>query len=969
MEFGLLGPLVVRSDGTLIPVTAGKQRVLLAALLLRANQMVGVDELAHAVWEGCPPGSARVTLQNYVKRLRQVLGPAGHERIVTGPAGYQIEAGPAELDLARFGELTAAGRAAARAGEWPAASAQLGAALALWRGQPLADVPSRTLALTEVPRLAEMRFDAREARIDADLHLGRHAEVIGELQSLVAAEPLRERLQELLMLALFRSGREDEALAAYRRARRQLVEDIGIEPGPGLRSLEQAILRSDPALLGPPVTGPAGEPPRPAASRPPRTPSRLPLPPLSRPPLRRALPPALPVASPAELRPAMLPAGVPGFTGRTEELQALSAMPGSPVVITAIGGTAGVGKTALAVHWARQQAGRFPDGQLYVNLRGFDPSGDPMTPAEALREFLDALQVPAGQIPAGLDGRQALYRRLVNEQNILVLLDNARDPAQVRPLLPGSATAVVLITSRNDLAGLVAADGARPLTLDLLTGADARQLLARRLGPGRVGAEPAAVDELIRRCAGLPLALAITAARAAAHPGFTLAALAAELRDARDRLEPLSTGEEVTDVRAVFSWSYQNLQPPAARMFRLLGLHPGPDITAPAAASLAGLAVPEARRLLAELTRGHLLAEPAPGRYAFHDLLRAYAIELAGGQDADADRSAVRHRMLDHYLGSAYTAALLISPDRPPVTLARVWPGVTPERPADHQAALDWFEAEHHVLLAVVAVAAETGCDVHAWQLAWAMADFLDRRGHWQDSAAIQRSALAAATRLGDTRAQAMTGRALGKACAWLTEYDEARVRLDESLRVYQRLGDRSGQARVHQSLNWVAERQARYDDALDHAEQALALFEEVADQAGQAAALNAVGWCHVLLGDPERARPYCRRAVALNAERGTRRNEALAWDSLGCAEHKLGDLAGAVDCFQRALAIFREFGDRFYEAFILIHLGDAWHAAEDRRQANAAWQQALDILDDLHHPDAGQVRGKLGRPGCAGPG
>ena len=952
MQFGLLGPLVVRSDGALVPVTAGKQRVLLAALLLRANQVVGVDELAGAVWEGWPPGSARVTLQNYVKRLRQVLGPAGHERIVTGPAGYQIEAGAAELDLARFGELNAAGRAAARAADWPGAAAHLSAALALWRGQPLADVPSRTLAAAEVPRLAEMRFDAWEARIDADLHLGRHEDVIGELQSLVAAEPLRERPQELLMLALYRSGRKAEALAAYRRARRQLVEDIGIEPGPALRSLRQAILRSDPALLGPAVAGPAVPGPAPHLPRP-----------------RHTVPQAVPPAVRPAMRPAMLPAGVPGFAGRTEELRALSAVPGSAVVITAIGGTAGVGKTALAVHWARQQAARFPDGQLYVNLRGFDPSGDPLPPAEALREFLDALRVPPGQIPASLDGRQARYRRLVHGRRILVLLDNARDPAQVRPLLPGSATAVVLITSRNDLAGLVAADGARPLTLDLLTGADARQLLARRLGSGRVDAEPSAVDELIRRCAGLPLALAITAARAAAHPGFTLAALAAELRDARDRLEALSTGEEVTDVRAVFSWSYQNLRPAAARMFRLLGLHPGPDITAPAAASLAGLAVPQARRLLAELTRGHLLAEPTPGRYALHDLLRAYATELAGSQDADADRSAARHRMLDHYLDSAHAAALLISPSRPPLTLARAWPDVTPERPADHQGALDWFEAEHHVLLAATFLAAGNGFDVHAWQLAWAMADFLDRRGHWQDSAAIQRTALAAATRLRDTRAQAMAGRALGKACAWLTEYDEARVHLGDSLRRYRRLGDRSGQARVHQSLNWVAERQARYEDALDHAERALALFAAVADQAGQAAALNAVGWCHVLLGDPQRARPYCRQAVALNAEGGNRRNEALAWDSLGYAEHRLGNLAEAVDCFGRALEIFREFGDRFYEADILIHMGDAWQAADDPRRAEASWRRALDILDDLHHPDASEVRGKLGRSARMGPG
>jgi DNA-binding SARP family transcriptional activator len=944
VEFGVLGPLEVRTGGQPVPVSAGKQRVLLAALLLRANQLVGVDALAEAVWEGRPPGTSRVTLQNYLMRLRQGLGPADRERIVTRPGGYLIKVAAGELDLDRFGDLCAAGRAAARAGAWDRASAQLGAALALWRGKPLADVPSRVLAQAEVPRLAEMRLEAVEARFDADLHRGRHQEMVAELQSLAAAEPLRERLHELLMLALYRSGQQAAALAAYRHARRQLIDELGIEPGPGLRDLNQRILRSDPGLLPAPLPVAAGS----RAARPGgrardgRSPAAG----------GRARPP----------RPAMLPAAVPGFAGRSRELRTLSAMPsrpGSPVVITAIGGTAGVGKTALAVHWARQNAAEFPDGQLYVNLRGFGPA-DPLPVAEALRGFLDALQVPAAEMPATLGGRQALYRTVLAGKRILIVLDNARDSAQARPLLPATPDALVLVTSRSQLTGLVAADGARPITVDVLTEADARQLIAQRLGPARIAAEPAAAAELTGLCARLPLALAITAARAATRPRFPLAALAAELRDARGRLDALATGEDATDARAVFSWSYHQLSPATARLFRLLGLHPGPDITAPAAASLAGATLAAARHALAELARCHLITEPAPGRYACHDLLRAYAAEQAhASEDEEARRSAI-HRMLDHYLHTAHAAALLLSPPRQPVTLAPPWPGVTPEHLADHQQALDWFEAEHQALLAAATLAAETGFDACAWQLPWAMMNFLDRRGRWHDLAASQRAAVAAAARLGDQAGQAAAHRFLATACIRLADYDEARAHLADCLLLCRELGDHTGEARAHLSLTIVSERQDRHADALGHAEQALGLFRAAADHAGEAAALNTVGWCHTVLGDPQQARSVCQQGLALQRQLGNRHGEAATWDSLGYAEHQLGNLADATACYQHALGLFRELGDRYSEAEILTHLGDTHHAAGDRPGARDAWQQALDILDDLHHPDAGQVRAKL---------
>jgi tetratricopeptide (TPR) repeat protein len=626
-----------------------------------------------------------------------------------------------------------------------------------------------------------------------------------------------------------------------------------------------------------------------------------------------------------------------------------------------ISGTAGVGKTALAVHWAHQHAGGFPGGQLYVNLRGFGPA-DPLRPAEALRIFLDALAVPAAQIPATLDGRQSVYRSRLAGTKTLIVLDNAGGPDQVRPLLPGAPGCLVIVTSRNQLAGLIAADGAQAIVLDVLTSGEAHHVLARRLGPDRVAAEPAAAGELARLCARLPLALAVTGARAAARPDFTLTTLAAELRDTRGRLDALTTGEEdATDIRAVFSWSYHQLSTPAARMFQLLGLHPGPDTTAAAAASLAGLDPGHARRLLRELTHAHLLTEHTPGRYTSHDLLRAYAAEQAdANQDCEA-RNAAIGRVLDHYLHTAHTAALLLNPSREPICLGPALDGVTPEQLTSHQQALAWFEAEHHVLAAALALAVKSGFDACAWRLPWTMATFLDGRAEWQQYAAFQRVAIAAATRLGDTAGQAVAHRLAASACARLGDYGQARAHLADCLALYRELGDRAGEARVHQSLGWVAERQGRYTDALDHNEQALALYRAAGHRAGQADVLNSAGFCYALAGDYERAREYSRQALPLLRELGNRLHMAHAWDSVGYAEHHLGRLDEAADCYRQALGLYREVGNRYQEAVTITHLGDAYHAAGRTQEAREAWQQALDILDDLHHPDAEEVRAKLG--------
>ena len=629
-----------------------------------------------------------------------------------------------------------------------------------------------------------------------------------------------------------------------------------------------------------------------------------------------------------------------------------------------------MGKTTLAVYFAHQVADQFPDGQLYVNLRGFDPTGSPVTSAAAIRGFLEAFGVPGERIPVSPAARAALYRSLLAGRRVLVVLDNARDADQVRPLLPGSPGCMVVVTSRNQLTSLIAAEGACPVTLDLLTVAEARQLLACRLGAGRITAEAPAVEQIITSCARLPLALAIVAARAATHPQFPLASLAGELRDARGSLNAFGGGDPAADPQAVFSWSYQQLTPQAARLFRLLGLHPGPDTTACAAASLAALPTKLARGSLAELARAHLVTERRPGRFAFHDLLRAYAIEQARAHDTDEEQKAAISQVLDHYRYTAHAASLRLHPRARPLTLPP--PGVLPEEPPDFAAAWAWFDAEHPVLLAAIEHAAATGQDSHAWQLAWTLMDFLDRQGRWDDWAATQHTALNAARRHDDRSGLAHAHIGIGFACRWLGRCEEAYTHLGQALDLFAELGDAVGQAEAHNMLGGVLEYQHRLAEALLHNQQALALFRAAGDRRGQAWALNHAGWHHALLGDHHEALAYCEQALALSREVGDHRSEASTLDSLGYAHHHLGNYQQSADYYQQSIARHREVRSRYRLATVLGHLGDTLDAAGDQPAARAAWQQALAILDHLGlirmlgpgpgYPDAGQIRAKLAR-------
>jgi tetratricopeptide (TPR) repeat protein len=607
-------------------------------------------------------------------------------------------------------------------------------------------------------------------------------------------------------------------------------------------------------------------------------------------------------------------------------------------------------------------AERFPDGQLYINLRGFDPAAAALDPNSAVRDFLEALGMAAGRVPDGLEARTGQYRSMLAGRRVLVVLDNARDAEQVRPLLPGTPGCVAVVTSRNQLAGLVAAEGACPVTVGLLTVAEARDLLARRLGPARVAAEPDAVDEIISRCARLPLALAIAAARAATRPGFPLAIAATELHEAGRTLDAFDGDDLATDVRAAFSWSLRGLTDDAARLFRLLGLHPGPDISVPAAASLAGIEAGQARLVLAELTRAHLLAEHVPGRFALHDLLRAYATELARGRDGEDARAAAVRRVLDHYLRTSQHAASVLEPYLNPLVMPPAAAGTIAQEPAVLADALAWFDDERATMLGAVQLAADAGLATHAWQLAWNVSSYLHRRHLLQDQELACAIALDAARRGADAAGEGRCLHRLACSHAKAGRSDEATRLFRQSLERYGAAGDHSGQACVHGNMFWMAAREKRNDDAMRHALQAQDLFRTAGNRAGQVRVLADIGYCQAAAGDYQQALGNCERALAEVGELDEPRWADSAWDTLGFVHVGLGNYQQALDAYRRTAQMCREAGDRFNEGTTLETIGDVLAEAGDAGAARLSWAHALRILEEIGHPDAGDVRRKLAR-------
>jgi DNA-binding SARP family transcriptional activator/tetratricopeptide (TPR) repeat protein len=908
MEFRILGPVEVRvGEEPVGPPTRPQQNVVLAALLVDGDRPVPVERLIERVWGDDPPAQARRTLHTHVARIRRQLGAV---RVTRHDGGYHVEADPDQVDLHRFHRLVECATTAP-----PGERAELlREALALWRGDALGGLTGEWAVRTR-ERLGLLRADATVAWADAEVAIGRAGATVDQLTRLIDEHPLLEAPVAALMRALTAAGRTAEALEHFAAARRRFADELGADPGPELSTLHRELLRGASADV-----------------------------------------------------PAQLPAAVPGFTGRAAEIERLDEILARSerepigVTIAVLSGMPGVGKTTLAAYWAHRVRDRFPDGQLYANLRGFDPAAGATEPAEAVRGFLEALRVPANAIPAGLDAQTALYRGLLSGRRMLILLDNAASAEQVRPLLPGGAGCLVVVTSRHRFPGLVVAEGAQPVPVGLFGVAEALDLLAARLGRRRVAAELPAARDIIEECGRLPLALAVTAAHAAMQPSATLRGLAGELRAARGGLTGFATDDPIADLRSVFSWSYRALGEDAATLFRLAGLHPGTDLGAAAAASLTATPPAASHRRLAELTRAHLLSEPRPGRYALHDLLRAYARELTGA----SEREPALTRLLDHYLHSAYDADRLLRPNRDPIVPEPAAVGVRPEAPADHAAALAWFDAERTALPALVTLAVDHGHDRQAWQLAWVMANFVHRRGYWHDWVTVQRAAVTATGRLGDRAAQGHAHRLLGIALLRLGRLTEAREELERARDRFAELGDAAGQAMAHRGLGRAAARRGDHAEALRQARLALELFTRDGPPSGRASAENAVGWMLAELGEHDDALRHCTRALALQERLGDAFGQANTLDSLGCIHLRRGDFDRAQEFCERSLVLSRRLGDRHGEADTLGHLGDVYEAAGNLAAARRAWQLALEIAETVSPGEVARLRAKLRRPAGA---
>ncbi len=928
LRVGVLGPVMAWNGATELPAGQPRQQAVLGILAMRANRVISRGELVDAVWGQDPPPSAEGGVYTYVAGLRRIFEP---DRSLRGPgrvlvstgAGYVLHLVPGQPDAVAFEQHLNRARQLRKNGDLVGTVDELDEALRLWRGVvAFAGVPG-PFAETERTRLGELRSAAKEERADALLTLGRHEEVLADLTVMVADHPLRERMRGLLMLALYRSGRQAEALRVFAEGRRVLAEELGIDPGAELTRIHQQVLTMDPGL---------------DLASPDRADDRQ-----------------VPV-------PAQLPSDAPGFSGRHDELGQLHdiAARHGVVPIVVISGTAGVGKTALAIRFGRQVARRFPDGQLYLNLHGFDPALAPLDPGQALRFVLDALGVPPQRIPGDMEGRAALFRSMANGKRMLVVLDNAVSAGQVRPLLPGSPGCLVVVTSRNEMAGLVAVDGAEPISLDVLSYDEAREMLDNRLGPDRALADSESASQIIAACARLPLALSIAVGRVAGRPRRSLAEVAAELKDAKGSLDALEEGDAATDVRAVFSWSYDQLSEAAAQMFRLLGVHPGPDISLTAAASLAGIPRTEAAAALRELVRTHMVAEPVHARYTFHELLRAYATEQAERLDSAAERRAAAHRVLDHYLHSTLSASARFSPHRSSLRPSPPQPGVEPVDVADKAQAMVWFEAEVTVLLALIGYANINGFNEHAWLIPWAMSPYLNLSGRHQDWVTTQWVAVAAARRLGDPRAQAHSHYLLGYALSSMGDNERAEPNVRRSLELFRQLEDRGHEAMVLNGLAVMMQEQDRHAEALSVALDGLRMVKAVGYWWLQGVLENTVGELYGDLGQFELGLSHCQRALGLQREAGNRVAMGHSMFSIGRIHSCRGDLAQARASYERAVEVFRDFGAPVDEAKALNALGGALAADGDTLAAKEAWLAAEAILDRISHPLADEIRSKL---------
>ncbi|WP_328672306.1 AfsR/SARP family transcriptional regulator [Streptomyces sp. NBC_00328] len=966
VRVGVLGPLVVRRDGVVVDPGRRRQRLLLIRLLLADGHAVASETLCEDLWQGQPPASATPSLHAHVSKLRAVLeqrrrGPGRFETLVSEPTGYALRVPPEGRDTVRFTEAVARARQELAASRVADALRTVERALGMWRGAALADAADHPFARPEADRLEDMRQSAAELHATALLLDGQVPRAVAAAEQLTTRHPLRETGWALLLRALYLAGRHPEALRRYEDVRRHLADELGLDLGPELRALHHGILGHDlPALTLP----------RPVAGAPTAPPSGRPVPsagddafppsaPLTTGSADRAVPAGVPDprgGPPHRPRPAQLPNDLAVFAGRETESAWMGTAgrvldrPGPDAArVVVIGGAAGVGKTTFVVHHAHQVAHLFPDGQLFVNLCGFHPRTPALDPALVLHGFLIALGVPAQRIPEDTAARTALFRSTLAARRVLVVLDNARDEEQVRPLLPNGSGCLTLVTSRNRLAGLVAGDGAHPLPLALPSETEAHEMLARRLGPERLDAEPDATAGIVRLCGRLPLALAVIAARAALDPAFPLSAVADDLSETGGRLDSLTTFDADTDLRAVFSWSYRALDQPSARLFRLLALHPGPDITAPAVASLAALPLPRARRLLAELAQLRLVEQPVPGRYTLHDLLREYATELTHDEDAHAERHDATARVLDHYVFTGHAGNRLLNHEPKPVAPGPLSPGAVPEQLGDLEQVARWFTAEQQVLDRLFRTAVAQRLDHHVITLARILKEYLNRHERWPEAVAVLTAALDAARRRGDRHEQGRCLRMLGVIHGQMGRQDEAMTHLDRAAPLFESSGDAEAlveAVRTQYTASYVLGLFGRDEEALARAERALELARETGDPLWMSDPLNAVARYHTLLGRPEQGITYGLEAISVFQGLNAPWREAMCWDCLGRAYHAVGRHREALASHRRALAVFEEGRDRKHAIRSSTYIGDTHLAMGDREAARAAWTRALEDTD-----------------------
>ncbi|WP_405677142.1 tetratricopeptide repeat protein [Streptomyces sp. NBC_01511] len=955
MDFRVLGALEVRAGHERVLLPGARRQRVLAALLLAPNSVVPLSRLTEMTWDDEPPATAVKQLRNSVSALRERLGDIEQRLILTEEVGYRIRVGEERLDSLRFAAGVAESRRHAAEGRLDRAVKVIRPALSLWRGPALDGLG--TAALTRsAARLDERRLSALELCAGWRLELGEHHEVAGDLADLVHDHPLREGLHAQLMAALDHCGRRADALNVFHRLRTRLAEELGVDPGSDVRRLHERILRGEP---------------QPRRDDRARTVGALPAPRSPR-----------PVASPV---PRQLPQTIRDFTGRTRHLAALDALlppaGGRAVVISALDGSGGVGKTTLAVHWAHRVQDRFPDGTLHTNLRGYGP-GRPAGPDEVLDDFLVALGVHPAAVPAGTGARSGLFRTLAAGRRLLIVLDNANSAEQVRPLLPGAPGCMVLVTSRDSLTGLVVTEAAHRLTLDVLSLAEAFNLVVGIIGPTRAQAEPAAVEDLIRLCARLPLALRIAAGRAAAYEHVSVADIVAELADEDSRLDALSWGQDpYAAVRNVLDWSYEQLTAPQAHLFRRLGLHPGPNISTPAAAALAHLPPRETRRLLKALADAHLIEPFTHDRYRFHDLLRAYADDLARRHDTEDERRHALDAVLTWYSHTAHTADRRLYPTCTRLVANPAEPA-HPHPVADRDQAWAWFTAERANLVAALHHAVDRAMDRYALHLVDALG-FLVLMGGWEERIDTATAGLRAARRSGRTDHEANVLLARGEALAHL-QHPDAEPDLTRASTLAQDAGNVHIQIAARTELGQLLRRQARFAEALhhfdevrvlsqgfatgrweavaegniaelhadlgnhqqaiDHGTRSAGLRHQLGDTDGEACALSAIARGRQGIGDHDTAIVHCRRAIELGRASLGSQDETLAWPLavLAASLSHLGRVNEAVDCWREAAAIYADRGLDTDAATMHHHIRTADGLLTEPRSANGIADQSL---------------------------